>query len=200
MVLEKQHISLDKLIAMGEDSRIEIINWEIIEMAAAGGVHQIIASNISYILQLYVRKHKIGIVLPDQMTYLMNSSSAGLKDSFIPDVSYITHENVPENWDVEKPHPGAPNLAIEIVSPSDDPDLIPTKVRTYLEQGTQQIWIVYPKSKEVHQYTSEKPDQSRIHRGSTKIDAEALFPNIEGLTTDAIFDLPVWAIKGKGEG
>lgn len=197
MVLEKQHISLDELIAMGEDSRIEIINWEVVAMTAAGMTHQILAMNILRILDKYVNEKDIGLILPDGMTYLMNSLSKGLKDSFVPDVSFVQHENIPEGFDPDKPHPGAPDLAVEIISPGDDADMVQTKVRTYLEQGTKQVWIVYPKSKEVHQYTSKKTDQSRIYRGSTKIDAEAIFPKIEGLTTDAIFDLPVWAIKNK---
>jgi Uma2 family endonuclease len=197
MVLEKQHISLDDLLAMDEDARVEIINWEMVKMAAAGGVHQIIAANILRILDRYVVEKKLGVILPDGMTYLMNSISFGLKDSFVPDVSYISHENVPEKWAVEKPHPGAPDLAVEIISPGDDAEMVQSKVRSYLEQGTQQIWLVYPKTKEVHQFTKEKPEQSRIYHGSTSIDAEALFPKIEGLTTDVIFDLPVWAIKDK---
>lgn len=197
MVLEKQHISLDDLLAMGEDARVEIINWEMIEMAAAGMTHQILAMNIIRILDKYVTEKNIGLILPDGMTYLMNSLSSGLKDSFVPDVSFVRHENIPEGFNPDKPHPGIPDLAVEIISPGDDADMVQTKVRTYLEQGTQHIWLVYPKTKEVHQFISQKPEQSRIYLGSTSIDAEALFPEIEGLTTDAIFDLPVWAMKNK---
>lgn len=197
MVIQKQALTLEEYLALGEDSRVEIINWEQVEMTAAGGVHQIIAGNIIHILDTYVREQDIGVVLPDQMTYLMNSPESGLKDSFVPDVSYISHENVPENWDVEKPHPACPDLAVEIVSPGNDALLIQEKVRIYLEKGTQQVWLVYPKIKEVHQFTSAKPEQSRIYRGAESINAEDLFPNIQGLHLSAIFKLPKWAIKEK---
>jgi Uma2 family endonuclease len=197
MVLEKQIYTLDDLLAMGEDARVEIIGGELVEMTAAGGVHQIIASNISHILQLYVRARDIGIVLPDQMTYLMNSPAKGLKDSFVPDVSYISRDNVPKTWDITKPHPGVPNLAVEIVSPGDDTDLVLTKVHIYLEKGTSQVWVVYPKHKELHQYIA--PGNDHLYRGSQTIDAEALFPGIEGLTTDAIFHLPEWIIIDEEE-
>jgi Uma2 family endonuclease len=199
MVLEKQHISLDELIEMGEDSRIEIVNGAVFDMPMLGGIHQIISANVFRLLSEYSRSNNFGFVFSHGLGYLMNSSVDNLKNMFIPDVSFVDCVQFPVDWDVNLPHPGAPNLAIEIVSPSDDPELIQTKIRTYLEQGTQEIWIVYLKSKEVHQHTSEKPDQSRIYRGSTSIDTETLFPEIEGLTTDAIFDLPVWAIKDKSE-
>jgi len=195
MVIEKQHMSLDELLALGEDARVEIVDWELIEMTAAGGVHQLISGNIFRILDAYVQQHDIGVVMPDQMTYLMNSPVSGLKDSFVPDVSYFSHENVPENWEVEKPHPGAPELAVEIVSPNDNIVVVQSKVNTYLEQGTKQIWLVFPKTKEIHQYVHDKPDVILKYKGLTKLDADDLFPGIEGLTTDAIFKLPKWAVK-----
>lgn len=195
MVIEKQHMNLNDLLALGEDSRIEIVNWELIEMPAAGGVHQIIAMNIIRLIDAYVQKHDIGVVMPDQMTYLMNSPTSGLKDSFVPDVSYFSHDSVPENWDTYKPHPGAPDLAVEIVSPGDDIGIVHAKVNTYLEQGTKQIWLVLPKQKEIHQYIHDKPNVINKYKGSNTLDAGALFPDIDGLTTDAIFKLPKWAVK-----
>jgi Uma2 family endonuclease len=190
---EKPVMTLDDLMQV--DARVEIINGEIVNMAAAGGAHHIVVSNIDYILQSYVRHNKIGSVFPDGLTYLMFSETKGLKDSFVPDVSFICNENIPAGWDLEKPHPGVPDLAIEVISPSESADDIQTKVRTYLEKGAEQVWIVYPTTKEILQYTRDDPKTVNLYTGSQPIDAESLFPGIDGLTTDAIFALPPWAIK-----
>lgn len=198
MVIEKQYMTLDELLDLGEDARVEIINWELINMAPAGGLHQIIAMNILRILDSYIQEHDIGLVMPDQMTYLMNSPVTGIKNSFVPDVSYFSHDSVPDNWNIEKPHPGVPDLAVEIISPNDNAEIVKTKVKTYLEKGTQQVWLVYPKTQEIEQYTRHKPDVIRNYQGSTSIDVEDLFPDINDLTTDAIFKLPSWAIKDEG--
>lgn len=195
MVIEKQHMSLDDLLALGEDARIEIVDWELIEMPAAGMSHQIIAMNILRILDKYVSEKQIGQILPDGMTYLMFSLTSGLKDSFVPDVSFVSTENIPEDFNIEKPHPGAPDLAVEIVSPGDDAVLVKQKAKTYLQQGTKQVWLVYPKTQGIEQYIADKPDVIRNYSDSIKLDADALFPGIEGLTTDAIFKLPKWAVK-----
>lgn len=195
MVIEKQYMTLDELLDLGEDARVEIINWELINMAPAGGLHQIIAMNILRILDSYIQEHDIGLVMPDQMTYLMNSPVSGIKNSFVPDVSYFSHDSVPDNWNIEKPHSGAPDLAVEIISPNDNAEIVKTKVKTYLEKGTQQVWLVYPKTQEIEQYTRHKPDVIRNYQGSNSIDAQDLFPDINDLTTDAIFKLPAWAIK-----
>ena len=195
MVIEKQLISLDALLALGEDAQIEIVDWEIVDIPAAGGIHQLISGNIFRILDSYVRKQDIGVVMPDQMTYLMNSPTIGLKDSFVPDISYFSHDNVPKNWDIEKPHSGVPDLAIKIISPNDNAEIVKTKVTTYLEKGTQQVWVVYPKTQEIEQYTAIQPNLIRNYQGTIALDVDDLFPNIEDLTTDAIFKLPTWAIK-----
>lgn len=195
MVIEKQHMSLDDLLALGEDARVEIVDWEPHKMTAAGVAHQIIAMNLLRILDKYVSEKQIGLILPDGTTYLMLSQTSGLKDSFVPDVSFISLENIPEGFNIEKPHPGVPDLAVEIISPTDNAELIKKKVKTYLEKGTQQVWLVYPKTEQIEQYLHDKPDVIRNYRGSTKLDADALFPDIEGLTTDAIFKLPKWAVK-----
>lgn len=195
MVIEKQSLSLADLLALGEDAHIEIVNWELVEMPPAGGKHQLIAMNIIRILDAYVQAQGIGVVMPDQMTYLMNSPMSGLKDSFVPDVSYFSHDNVPENWDIEKPHPGAPDLAVEIISPNDNAEIVKTKVKTYLEQGTIQVWLVYPKLERIEQFTSANPQLTRNYEGASSINADDMFPDIEGLTTSAIFNMPSWAIK-----
>jgi Uma2 family endonuclease len=187
--LQKTAITLDDLLQTSK--RVEIINWEMYEMAAAGGKHHLIVSNIDFLLQSYVREHKIGSVFPDGMTYLMFSESVGLKDSFVPDVSFIKNENIPADWDIEKPHPGAPDLAVEVISRSEKAEDIQYKIRTYLDKGTQEVWIVYSNTQEIHQYHRE-PESIRIYRGSHEVES-GLLPGIDGLTVSAIFDLPFWA-------
>lgn len=195
MVLEKQEFTLDALLNLGEDARVEIVDWELIHMTPAGGLHQIIAMNILRILDNYVSEKEIGLILPDGMTFLMFSVTSGLKNSFVPNVSFVSNDNVPLNFNIEKPHLGVPDLAVEIISPNDNAEIVKTKVKTYLEKGTQEVWLVYPKTKEIEQYTHAKPDFIRNYQGSSQLDTTALFPNIDGLTTDAIFKLPKWAVK-----
>lgn len=190
--VQTQPITLDDLMKMRE--RVEIINGEIIEMAAAGAVHQILGSNCYDVIKPFVVERGLGTVFYDGMTFLMFSPAGRLKDSFVPDVSFIRNENIPANWDPNKPHPGVPDLAIEIVSPGDDPDDLQTKRKTYLAKGTEQVWIIYPQTREVHQFRRDNNPEIRIYKEGETLDCEALFPGLV-LTTDMIFKLPAWAIQ-----
>lgn len=190
ITFEQTVITLDDLLRMG-DARVEIINGELKEMAAAGVQHGFIAMNTQRVFDAYVLSREIGAVLPDGVTYLMFSISKHLKDSFMPDMSFIYKENLPADFDLAKPHPGVPDFAVEVFSPGDDAEDILTKVRTYLEKGTKQVLVMYPKTQQVYQYRPEQPDYARIYR-TGKIDLDDMFPDLE-LTVEMIFALPAWA-------
>ncbi|MCA9905713.1 MAG: Uma2 family endonuclease [Anaerolineae bacterium] len=190
LAIEQRLLTLDDLLAMADDTRVEIIDGEIVPMTAAGVTHGLIGGNIYHPLRLYLEQHDIGVVLPDGVTYLMHSPVSGLKDAYEPDVSFMRHENVPAGWNPEKPHPGVPDLAVEIVSPGNDADALQQKRHTYLEKGTQQVWFVYPRLREVHVYS---PDAVRIYSGAEAIDVSSFFPGLEPLNLAVIFKLPIWA-------
>jgi Uma2 family endonuclease len=193
--LEKTSISLDDLLS--EDSRVEIINGEIVEMAAAGILHQIVVGNIYLPMETFNRQHEIGTVFTDGLTYLMYNDPRSLRYSFIPDVSYIRSGNLPAGFDITKPNPGAPDLAVEVVLPNDKAIDIQEKIQTYLDKGTEQVWIAYPElgSQSLHQYVQGSSTVRIYQKPEEVIDASAFFPGIEGLTIAAIFKLPKWAVS-----
>ncbi|MBC8100945.1 MAG: Uma2 family endonuclease [Armatimonadetes bacterium] len=183
-------ISATTLMAMPQ--RFEILNEELVEMPGAGGLHHVIAGNVYRLLDAYVRLMQLGVVFFDGLLYLMYSNEKHLKHAFIPDVSFIKRENIPAEWQLEKPHPGVPDLAVEVISPGDDAEAVQAKVRVYLEKGTQEVWLVYPKTHTLHQYTSSALDRVQIYSGVQPIDTSALFPGLDALTPDALFTLPDW--------
>lgn len=185
-------MTLDDLLAI--EQRIEIINGDVFNVAAAGAEHQIIGRNIFRILDAYVAEAGTGEVLYDGLTFLMNSPESGLANSFIPDIAYLKLENLPEAWDIRKPHPGTPDLAIEIFSPGNDEQQMLQKARTYLNQGSEQVWVVFPALKEVHQFKASDPTRIRVYlEGAMQVDD--LFPGLDNLTIERIFSLPAWTMQ-----
>lgn len=70
-----------------------------------------------------------------------------------PDVAFLATLRIPE--DLRKAFPLPPDLAVEVVSPSDAWDRIEEKAFAYLEAGTQMVWVLMPRSKAVMVYRSE---------------------------------------------
>jgi Uma2 family endonuclease len=193
--VDKTTYSLDDLLAT--DIRVEIINGEMIEMAAAGVLHQIIAGNIYYPLETINRQHQLGFVSMDGLTYLMYSNPGSLRYSFVPDVAFIRAENIPADFDITRPYPGIPDLAVEVVSPHDKAVEVQQKVQTYLDKGTEQVWVVYPEqnSPSVHQYIQGSSTIRVYQKPEEAIDTSGLFPGLDNLTLAVIFKLPAWAQK-----
>lgn len=67
----------------------------------------------------------------------------------IPDVSFVSQERGIEHVGSSKPFPGAPDLAVEVLSRSNRPGEIHAKVADYLAAGCSLVWVVDPERRSV---------------------------------------------------
>lgn len=179
-------------IASGHpDTLFEVVNGEIVEKMGAGGLHHFTLKIILNILDDFVRANNLGIVVPDGLLYLLNKRGRGIKGARIADISFIRREKFPKNWNMEEPFPGAPDLAIEIMSPTDTTEETLQRVRDYLAAGTEQVWVFFPRQKEVHQHRRDVPETVRVYYEHERMDVAALFPGLETTVAD-FFKLPDW--------
>ena len=124
----------------------EYIKGELIPMAPTSVEHGYISVNLSSLLHLYVRENQLGRVL----------SETGFRVGervLIPDIAIISTDRLPD--DQNKACPVPPDLAIEVVSPTDSSYRVEEKAFIYLEVGTQLVWVLKPRSKTVTVYRSE---------------------------------------------
>jgi Uma2 family endonuclease len=177
-----------ELMALGEDARVEILDGEVVEMSPNGLQQHIIASNIQYLLHAHVVAHALGMVFPDGLLYMLDANASGVKGAQVPDVSFIRKGRLPADYDLRRPFPGAPDLAVEVVSPGDEVAVLLYRVRRYPAHGTEQVWVVYPEQAELHQYRREDARVITYQRGE-QFEPGALLPGFV-LPLDAVFKLP----------
>jgi len=194
----RRTLTLTELLALNCEAHTELIDGEIrgkIMLGGGGGVHAHIGGNVFRPLDQYIQANpEHGLVFGDGLLYLMGGAEQGLKDAFIPDVSFIRASAVPADWNFERPFLGAPTLAVEVVSPSDEADALIAKVGVYLERGTEQVWVLYPRSRSLYQYHLDDSGGTvvRVWSGDRALDASALFPGIAPIRVSALFALPAW--------
>jgi Uma2 family endonuclease len=183
-------ITEDDLLRLGaQDKWIEVVNGEIVEMNPVGIQHVVIADNVSEILRKPVKEKNLGYVFSDSLIYVLERSPNGrIKRSRIPDVSFVRRSNFPKKYDVKRPFPGAPDLAVEVVSPDESAETVLDKVRDYLKYGSEQVWVLYPDQHELHQYVQGE-DAVRTYRAADTLEAPTLFPGLKILVGD-LFILP----------
>ena len=124
----------------------EYIKGELVPMSNPTVEHGLISANIVIRLGNYVRQHQLGRVVTAETTFQVGQS--GRK----PDVAYLSKERIPE--DARQASPVPPDLAVEVVSPTDALYDVLEKVAEYLDAGTKMVWVIEPVLKTVTIYRS----------------------------------------------
>ena len=125
----------------------EYAKGKLIPMAPPTMEHGEISMNISFLLGLHIRENRLGRLYPADTDFKLGDRLVK------PDVAFVSTARLPENRDQASLI--APDLAVEVVSPSDTFRRVVRKVLDYLEGGTKMVWIVEPGSKTVTVYRSE---------------------------------------------
>ena len=125
----------------------EYVKGELIPMPAASAEHGIVSARVFLHLGLYVRENQLGEVVTPDTGFQVGERV--LK----PDIAFISSAHLPD--DLSKAFPVPPDLAIEVVSPSDAFRRVIEKAFAYIEAGTQIVWVIEPGSKTVTVYRSE---------------------------------------------
>jgi Uma2 family endonuclease len=125
------------------DRRLEYIGGEVIEVVS-NNYSSLVAAQVLIELGAYVKRHHLGYVTGADGGYKV----AG--EDYIPDVGFISLTKQPEpSHDVYNPN--SPDLAVEVLSPSDEPDDTRIKMGNYLAAGSV-VWVVDPDQKQVEVY------------------------------------------------
>jgi Uma2 family endonuclease len=114
-----------------------------------GSTHSLICVRLVSLLATFVRRKKIGHVYDSSMGFRLSP-----KILLSPDVSFVSNERFEQIMVApEKFLYGAPDLAVEVLSPGDDLKIIEGKLDKYFEHGTRLAWVVDPKraSLTIHQ-------------------------------------------------
>ena len=94
----------------------------------------------------------------------------GRWSSLLPDVGYTSYERVPKHHIDEWQRPRvAPDIAIEILSPSDRPGRTQRKVDTYLEFGAKVVLVLHPVKRRVRVHRPNEPVEERDARGAWEL-------------------------------
>lgn len=130
-----------------DGKKYELTHGVLIEMPPPKPNHNLIAAWIVTFVNLYLLKNKLGLAITEMGVRLFADDST----LYFPDVAYISFARLPDP-DLTKYIPMAPDLAVEIVSPSNTSEEISTKVSDYLRAGTQLVWVIYPKTQMTYVY------------------------------------------------
>jgi Uma2 family endonuclease len=123
-------------------------------MSPTGFKHGTIVARLTVALGQHTETNDLGEVTGAETGFKLASDPDTVR---APDLAFVRRERIPAGEFTEKYWPGAPDLAVEVISPGDSKDEVDRKIEDYIASGVRLIWIVNPKSRTVtvHQPNSD---------------------------------------------
>ncbi len=172
LVSRKKTYTVDEFMAMTDrGKRYELVEGELVEMSGPSFQHGKIILKIGAKLQYFLEKNLVGEAASGS-TFELNP-----KNGPVPDVAFVRTENIPADIDPTKAFPGAPDLAIEVMSPSDKWSQVIAKVHRYQAAGVKIIWVIDPFDQNVFVYYQN--NRKKVLGLDDELDGEDLLPGFK---------------------
>lgn len=124
-------------------------------LTSAGFRHGRIACTVAGLLRSFVVAHDLGAVTGTETGFHIASDPDTVR---APDVAFVSRQRLPACEPVGF-FPGAPELAVEVVSPNDTASGVLSKAQDWLDAGCGAVWVVDPQTNTVTVYRTRKDIQ-----------------------------------------
>ena len=171
----------DLLRLHSEGIRGELIQGVLHKTMPTGREHGEIAANTAFELLLFIKPRNAGIVTSSDSGVHLERDPDTVR---APDVAYFAAERIGTGREPRYSEV-VPDLAVEIVSPNDDVDIVRGKARMWLSFGVRLVWVVHPDSRSVD-----------VHRTGQPVEMIADDGHLDGLDVLPGFTCPVASIFG----
>lgn len=186
MSVKQKLVTAEELWEMPEapGKRFELVDGEVIEVSPAGDLHMAIVEIVYKRLDRFVEQHNLGLVRFDGLGYVIKRGPDQVR---VPDVSFVAWEGVPEGEPSEWFWEGPPTLAVEVVSQDDLALDFRDRVYDYLEAGTQQVWVLWPRRRRISVFS---PNADTRELGPDAVlDGGSLLPGFS-VRVGELFEVP----------
>ena len=136
-----------------DDDLYEIIDGQRIGLPAMGIFAIWLANDICHYLNSFARTQNLGWVMSEALFHLPTPIERDRR----PDVAFVSYQR----WAKSQPIPRTgnawdvvPNLAVEVVSPTDGAEALTDKVDEYFRAGVDLVWVVFPRRSQIYVYQS----------------------------------------------
>jgi Uma2 family endonuclease len=154
-----------------DDGLFELVDGKIVEKTV-GAQQAEIATDLSHAIASFAKPRRLGRALTEMVYRIDPAKNLQRRPdvSFVSDARWPFRRRVPDVpvWDM------VPDLTVEIISPNNTADEVQDKRLEYFHAGVSQVWVIYPRQREAHIYTS--PTTVKILTAEQELDGGDLLP------------------------
>ena len=169
-----------------EDDAYEIVDGQRVEVAPMSAYAAKIATRLATEINLFAWPEKRGEAIVESLFRLPLAKDTGRNRK--PDVAFVSSDR----WPADRPQPVGdnawdvvPDLAVEVVSPTDFAEDVWDKVFEYLQAEVRLVWVISPKHRFAHVY--EAPSRMHLITESDFLDGGDVLPGFR-LPLNRLFD------------
>lgn len=153
-----QQVTADELSVMPHHGfKYDLIRGELRKMPPAGSLHGAIAARLTIALGHYVEANDLGEVFGAETGFKLASNP----DTVLgPDLSFVSKARIPSEGIPVAFWPGAPDLAVEVISPGNTQREIEEKTSEYLRAGARVVWVINPKRRTVTVHRADRAPET----------------------------------------
>jgi len=160
-----------------EEGLAELVAGQIVREPAPGEEHGWVAGSLLVLLGQFVRKHRLGRIYAAETGFVLARDPDTVR---APDAALVSAERLATAARRGPYFEGAPDLAVEVLSPGNAPAVMAAKVRDFLAAGARAVWVVDSSRREVI-----------VHRPSRAPETLSRTDTLDGGSAVPGFRLPV---------
>ncbi|MGO9114549.1 MAG: Uma2 family endonuclease [Thermoguttaceae bacterium] len=171
--LSKIEMTAEDFLQLADDGlRHELIKGELTSMPPSGSEHGYETIWIGRIVSTYILDHDLGFPFGAEAGFILGRGPDTVR---APDFAFIRKDRIPDGRVPKGFFPGAPDLAVEVLSPSDRAVEVEDKIQEWLDVGTQQVWVVNLHRRTLTVHRRDQPPQ--VLRADDTIEGGELLPD-----------------------
>lgn len=146
-------MTADELLRLPPDGhRYELVEGELKVRTPASPRHGRIAMRLGSLIEQHARQHNLGVVYAAETGFQLREDPDTVRAA---DAAFVAKGRVPPEGEPEGYWAIAPDLVVEVVSPSDSASAVQSKVADWLRAGCRLVWVIYPDTQTVTEYRSQ---------------------------------------------
>lgn len=163
----------EELLRLSADTshRYELEKGKLTVMSPAGSEHGILALRLGSKIERFIDENDAGFAFAAETGFIVEENPDTVR---APDIAFVRKDRLPDGKLPQGYFPGAPDLAVEVVSPNDSAAYVQDKVQDWLRHGTKLVWVVEPKTQTVTIYRTD--GSATVLQASNTLAGEDVLP------------------------
>lgn len=172
----KKLLTFEEFAALDPERPAELVEGRIVEKSRNNPSHAHLVTELGAELRNHIKPNQLGSVFSGDVSVITKHDPDSGRGA---DIAFVSNERLADQPEDASALQVAPELIIEVISPSNSWDYVMEKAKEYFDIGVKQVWIASPALKTIQVYTSIEEVRGYGLSKRSEIDANDVIPGLK---------------------